>query len=118
MSTPAIATDALTKTYGTRSVVRDFTFRVNPGEVYALVGPNGAGNTTVIRMLAGLTFPTSGQVHIHGKDPHQHPALRRELGAVVVAPAAFYLNLTGNANLRLHADLTGGVEPGRINEVL
>jgi len=118
MSTPAIATDALTKTYGTRSVVRDLTFRVNPGEVYALVGPNGAGKTTVIRLVAGLAFPTSGQVRILGKDPHQHPAVRRELGAVVEAPAAFYPYLTGRANLRLHADLAGGVEPGRIDEVL
>lgn len=118
MATPAIASDALTKSYGNRTVVDDFTFRVNPGEVYALVGPNGAGKTTVIRLVAGLAFPTSGQVSILGKDPHQHPAVRRELGAVVEAPAAFYPYLSGRANLRLHADLAGGVEPGRIDEVL
>src|SRR5690554_468568 len=118
MATPAIASDALTKTYGTRTVVDDFTFRVNPGEVYALVGPNGAGKTTVIRLVAGLAFPTSGQVRSLGKDPHQHPSVRRELGAVVEAPAAFYPYLTGRANLSLHADLAGGVEPGRIDEVL
>lgn len=118
MATPAIASDALTKSYGNRTVVDDFTFRVNPGEVYALVGPNGAGKTTVIRLVAGLAFPTSGQVRILGQDPHQQPAVRRELGAVVEAPAAFYPYLTGRANLRLHADLAGGVEPGRIDEVL
>src|SRR5690606_5059578 len=61
---------------------------------------------------------TSGQVRILGKDPHQHPAVRRELGAVVEAPAAFYPYLTGRANLRLHAELAGGVERGRIDEVL
>ncbi len=118
MATPAIASDSLTKSYGDRTVVDDFTFRVNPGEVYALVGPNGAGKTTVIRLVAGLAFPTSGQVRILGKDPHQHPTVRRELGAVVEAPAAFYPYLTGRANLKLHADLAGGVEPGRIDEVL
>ncbi len=118
MSTPAIATAALTKTYGTRSVVRDLTFTVNPGEVYALVGPNGAGKTTVIRLVAGLAFPTSGEVRILGRNPHQHPSVRRDMGAVVEAPAAFYPYLTGRANLRLHAELAGGVEPGRIDEVL
>lgn len=118
MPTPAIATDALTKKYGNRTVIDDFSFRVNPGEVYALVGPNGAGKTTVIRLVAGLAFPTSGEVRILGKDPHQHPSVRRELGAVVEAPAAFYPYLTGRANLRLHADLAGGVEGGRIDEVL
>ncbi|MFA5552805.1 MAG: ABC transporter ATP-binding protein [Trueperaceae bacterium] len=118
MATPAIASDALTKSYGTRTVVDDFTFRVNPGEVYALVGPNGAGKTTVIRLVAGLAFPTSGEVRILGEDPQQTPSVRRELGAVVEAPAAFYPYLTGRANLRLHADLAGGVERGRIDEVL
>lgn len=118
MSTPAIASERLTKVYGKRQVVKDFTFRVNPGEVYALVGPNGAGKTTVIRLVSGLAFPTSGTVSIMGKDPHLRPEVRRELGAVVEAPAAFYPYLTGRANLQLHASLAGGVEPGRIAEVL
>ncbi len=118
MSTPAIASERLTKVYGKRQVVKDLTFRVDPGEVYALVGPNGAGKTTVIRLVTGLAFPTSGSVSILGMDPHQKPEVRRQLGAVVEAPAAFYPYLTGRANLRLHADLAGGVERGRISEAL
>lgn len=117
-STPAIASERLSKAYGNRQVVKDFTFRVNAGEVYALVGPNGAGKTSVIRLVTGLAFPTSGTVSILGCDPHQKPEVRRHLGAVVEAPAAFYPYLTGRANLQLHADLAGGVEPGRIGEVL
>lgn len=118
MATPAIAIDSLTKQYGRRTIVHDLTFEVNPGEVYALVGPNGAGKTTIIRLVAGLAFPSSGSVRILGEDPHVKPAVRRELGAVVEAPAAFYPYLTGRANLQLHASLAGGVEPGRIDEVL
>src|SRR5690606_15415125 len=118
VTTPAIESTTLTKSYGGRPIVRDLTFQVNPGEVYALVGPNGAGKTTVIRLVSGLAFPTSGEVRLMGKDPHQHPEVRRSLGAVVEAPAAFYPFLTGRANLKLHADLAGGVEPGRIDEVL
>lgn len=118
MPDPSIETDRLTKRYGSRPVVRDLTFRVRPGEVYALVGPNGAGKTTVIRLVSGLAFPSSGAVRMLGHDPHQHPAVRRRLGAVVEAPAAFYPYLSGRANLRLHARLAGGVEETRIAEVL
>jgi ABC-2 type transport system ATP-binding protein len=118
MTAPSIETTSLTKRYGRRPVVRDFTFRVEPGQVYALVGPNGAGKTTVIRLVSGLAFPTSGSVRMLGQDPHEHPEVRRRLGAVVEAPAAFYPYLTGRANLRLHARLAGGVAESRIREVL
>jgi ABC-2 type transport system ATP-binding protein len=118
MSAPAIETSRLTKRYRGRPVVRDFSFAVAPGEVYALVGPNGAGKTTIIRLVAGLAFPSSGTVRVLGLDPHEHPSVRRRLGAVVEAPAAFYPYLTGRANLRLHGRLAGGVAEGRIGEVL
>jgi ABC-2 type transport system ATP-binding protein len=118
MPTPAIETEQLTKRYGARPIVRDLSFQVNPGEVYALVGPNGAGKTTVIRLVAGLAFPTSGKVRMLGQDPHQQPAVRRKLGAVVEAPAAFYPYLSGRGNLRLHGRLAGGVAETRIQEVL
>lgn len=115
---PAIRTERLTKRYGRRPIVRDLTFHVRPGEVYALVGPNGAGKTTVIRLVSGLAFPSEGTVEMLGKDPQQHPDVRKRLGAVVEAPAAFYPYLTGRANLRLHARLAGGVDPGRIDALL
>ena len=118
MSPPAIETERLTKRYGRRPIVRDFSFRVQPGEVYALVGPNGAGKTTVIRLVAGLAFPTSGTVRMLGVNPHEQPRIRRKLGAVVEAPAAFYPYMTGRGNLQLHARLAGGVPASRIGEVL
>jgi len=118
MSTPAIEAINLTKSYGGRKIVRDLSFEVNPGEVYALVGPNGAGKTTVIRLVSGLAFPTSGSVKLLGQDPHSAPKVRRSLGAVVEAPAAFYPYLTGRGNLRLHGNLAGGVGDDRIDEVL
>ena len=114
----AIEVEKLTKLRGKRPVVREVSFHVNPGEVYALVGPNGAGKTTVIRLLTGLIFPTSGTVKLLGQDPLSVPAVRRKLGAVVEAPAAFYPYLTGRANLHLHAQLAGGVDEARIGEVL
>lgn len=118
MASAAIETERLTKAYGPRPIIRELTFHVDPGEVYALVGPNGAGKTTVIRLVSGLAFPTSGSVRLLGVDPHQQPQVRRRLGAVVEAPAAFYPYLTGRANLELHARLSGGVPASRITEVL
>ncbi len=115
---PAIETVRLTKRYGKRPIVRDLTFQVRAGEVYALVGPNGAGKTTVIRLVSGLAFPSSGTVRMLGEDPHERPSVRRRLGAVVEAPAAFYPYLTGRRNLRLHGRLAGGVPERRIDEVL
>ncbi len=115
---PAIETVRLTKRYGKRPIVRDLTFQVRAGEVYALVGPNGAGKTTVIRLVSGLAFPSSGTVRMLGEDPHERPSVRRRLGAVVEAPAAFYPYLTGRRNLRLHGRLAGGVADRRIDEVL
>ena len=106
----SIETEGLTKRYGSRPVVRDITFRVSPGEVYALVGPNGAGKTTIIRLVSGLAFPSSGSVRLLGVDPFEKPAVRRQLGAVVEAPAAFYPYLTGRGNLKLHARLAGRCE--------
>jgi ABC-2 type transport system ATP-binding protein len=114
----AIETQQVSKRYGRRSVVQDVTFRVEPGEVYALVGPNGAGKTTVIRLVSGLAFPSSGVVRLLGVDPHEQPAVRRRLGAVVEAPAAFYPYLSGRQNLRLHARLAGRVPESRLGEVL
>lgn len=118
MDTAAIEATGLTKAYGGRPVVRDLSFRVNPGEVYALVGPNGAGKTTVIRLVSGLAFPTAGSVKMLGVNPFASPEVKRHLGAVVEAPAAFYPYLTGRANLRLHARLAGEVNEARISEVL
>lgn len=114
----AIETKSLNKRYGTRPIIRDLTFAVHPGEVYALVGPNGAGKTTVIRLVSGLAFASSGTVRMLGQDPHETPSVRRRLGAVVEAPAAFYPYLTGRSNLLLHARLAGGVATSRVREVL
>lgn len=117
------------KKYGRHMVIEAVSFTVPPGQVYALAGPNGSGKTTLIRLLTGLSFPTSGRVFLSGQDVHLGgPLVRQHLGAVVEAPAAFYPHLTGRDNLRAHARLAGrrGWAPGgtfviddnRVREVL
>jgi ABC-2 type transport system ATP-binding protein len=64
----AILTDRLTKTYGGRRVVNALTLRVAPGTVYGLLGRNGAGKSTTLRMLVGLVHPDAGRAEILGDD--------------------------------------------------
>ncbi|MFN3265495.1 MAG: ABC transporter ATP-binding protein [Deinococcales bacterium] len=107
---PAIEAVKVTKRYGRYPILDRVSFKVLPGEVYALAGPNGAGKTTLIRIITGLSFPSSGNMKLMGQDVHAGGSkVRHALGAVVEAPAAFYPHMTGRENLIAHAKLAGGV---------
>ena len=68
---------AVTKTYGAVTAIRDVTLALEPRRVTALLGPNGAGKTTAVKLLLGLTRPTSGRVALFGEDPRSLAARRR-----------------------------------------
>src|SRR5437879_5700380 len=73
-----IETLGLTKQYGSTIALRSLDLQVRKGEVYGLLGPNGSGKTTAIRLLLGLLRPTSGTCRIAGLDSwHQSVAVRR-----------------------------------------
>jgi len=114
----AISVDNVSKRYGLRPIIRDLNMEIKSGEVYALVGPNGAGKTTIIRLITGLAFPSSGKINLLGIDPIRNPKIKKHLGAVVEAPAAFYPYMSGRQNLKLHAKLIGNISKERIAEVL
>ncbi|MHA1484854.1 MAG: ATP-binding cassette domain-containing protein, partial [Candidatus Thorarchaeota archaeon] len=58
----------LTKVFNEFIAVKNLSFQVNPGEIYGLLGPNGSGKTTTMRMLLGLLQPTAGSARISGHD--------------------------------------------------
>jgi ABC-2 type transport system ATP-binding protein len=89
----------LSKRYGKRYVLRAVSLDVQAGKVHALVGVNGAGKTTLLRLATGLAYPSSGTVRLLGYDPSKNPYVKRALGAVIEAPAAFYPYLSGRDNL-------------------
>lgn len=62
----AIATSQLTKRYDRAIAVNEVDLRVKPGEIYGLMGINGAGKTSLVKMLAGIEIPTKGEIHYHG----------------------------------------------------
>ena len=111
----AIVADALTKRYGRVAAVDDVSFDVARGEIVGFLGPNGAGKTTTLRMLAGLIRPTRGRGEVLGQ--RVPGASLREVGTMIEEPS-FYPYMTGRDNLRHAALLHGGVEPGRVEEVL
>lgn len=102
-----IKTCGLTKKYGEQSSVSDLSIHVRKGRIYGLLGRNGAGKTTTMRMLLGLTAPSSGHVKIFGK-PLQgnEKSILPRIGSLIEAPG-FYPNLTGTENLQIFADLRG-----------
>ncbi|HEY7324346.1 MAG TPA: ABC transporter ATP-binding protein, partial [Streptosporangiaceae bacterium] len=102
----------LTKRYGTLLVVDGVSLDVREGDRYGFLGPNGCGKTTVIRMLLGLVYATSGTIEVLGQPvPRRVDVVLPQIGALVEAPAG-YPHLSGRANLRL-IDAAGARVPGQ-----
>ena len=98
---------SLTKTFGGRPVLRDLDFFAFQGEFVALLGPNGSGKTTFLRILASLSRPTFGQVRIAGHVlPAQAAGVRRRLGFVSHQPL-LYGDLSAEENLRFFGRMYG-----------
>ena len=102
-----IETRHLTRQYGTQKSVSDLNIHVKKGRVYGLLGRNGAGKTTTMKMLLGLTEPTSGEIELWGKPlrGNEKEVLPR-IGSLIESPG-FYPNLTATENLRIFAALRG-----------
>ena len=109
-----LRTRALTKRYGGRTALEDLSLSLESGQIYALVGPEGAGQTTLLRLLAGLCLPTSGSLSLFGETaPSRLNRARKRVGFLVDAPIAVeYLSL--RQNLELQAPLTGRREESRL----
>src|SRR3569833_3711290 len=79
----------VTKQFGEVAAVKDVTFSVKEGELMALLGPSGGGKTTVLRMIAGLEMPTSGDVFIRGQRVNDVSVRERNIGFVFQSYALF-----------------------------
>jgi ABC-type multidrug transport system ATPase subunit len=96
-----IVTHGLTKSFGSFLAVDGVDLDVREGDRYGFLGPNGSGKTTVIRMLLGLVYATSGEIRILGERmPARAARVLPQVGALIEGPSA-YPHLSGRANLRL-----------------
>lgn len=118
---PVVATEDLTHRYGERAALAGVTLRIDRGEIFGLLGPNGGGKTTLFKILATLLVPTGGQVTIYGHDLAREAShIRRHLGVVFQHPS-LDPKLTAAENLHHHGHLYGmrGRElRGRANALL
>ncbi len=102
----AIEARALVKRFGETTALAGLTFGVAPGELYGLVGPDGAGKTTTIRALAGLLQQDEGEARILGADPLRGGPVRESLG-VMPQQYTLYRDLSVAENLRFFGLLYG-----------
>lgn len=102
-----IHAQGLTKVFGDRKVVNDLSFMVYSGELYALLGDNGAGKTTSINMLTTLLSPTEGKFSICGHDGIKDSEAAKSCFGVVSQDVAIYQELTAYENLQFVASLYG-----------
>jgi len=108
----------LRKDFGARVAVNDLTLAVPRGEIFGLLGHNGAGKSTTIGMMLGQVWPTSGAVKVCGHDVTTHRARAlHKVGAIFEAPA-FYDYLSGWANLEILSHYTAPTSKERIREVV
>jgi ABC-2 type transport system ATP-binding protein len=100
-----IVAEGLTRTYGDVTAVDGVSFEVRPGEIFGLLGPDGAGKTTLFRMLCGVLAPTAGATRVAGLDSRAHPdEVKAKIGYMPQA-FALYRDLTVEENLRFAAEM-------------
>ncbi len=88
-----LTTENLTKTYGKKDAAKDINIHIKEGEIYGLIGRNGAGKTTVMRMISGLSSPTSGSYTLHGDN-------KIGVGVLIESPG-IYQNMSARENIKL-----------------
>ena len=105
MNAGILKAQGLCKSYKDKEVLHNLDLTIEPGKIYGLIGRNGAGKSTTLKLLCGLARPTMGEILLFGK-PVRDPVARRRVGALIEQPG-LYPDLSGRENLRLYATLLG-----------
>jgi ABC-2 type transport system ATP-binding protein len=105
-ASPVIDVERLTVTYGDFAAVREVSFHVQPGELYALLGTNGAGKTSTLEVVEGHRRATSGTVRIFGESPRDRRAVRARMG-IMLQESGFSPDLTVRESVGLIGELSG-----------
>lgn len=112
-----LTTDKLTKMYGKKAAAIDVDLKIGKGEIYGLIGRNGAGKTTILRMLSGLTKPTRGSFSIYGQSGEKAKSELKNVGVLIEEPGIFP-KLSAYDNLRVKCIALGCDSPEYINGLL
>ena len=109
----AISAEHLVRRFGSFTAVNDVTFRVEKGEIFGFLGPNGSGKTTVIKMLTGLLPLSGGSAHVEGLDVRTDSEAVRERIGYMSQNFSLYYDLTVEENLRFYGRIYS-LEPARL----
>lgn len=101
-----LTTDNLTKVYGDRRAADSISLHIKKGDVYGLIGRNGAGKTTILKMICGLSHPTSGSVTFLGKTGAELSREMHKIGSLIESPSLF-LKMSAYQNLKIKCILCG-----------
>ena len=113
-----IETENLSKIYSNNRVVDSINMHVEKGKIYGLLGKNGAGKTTTMCMLLNLTYPSSGEIFLFGKNSKKHSKeIYSNIGSIIETPG-FYENLTAYENLKVISKLRRDFNSVRIKLAL
>jgi len=112
--------DGLTKKYGQKAALSNFSFELRGGEIVGLIGRNGAGKTTLMNCIAGNIFSDAGNVFMNDKDVMKYHDVRRDIGIMIDASFIGYLSAVENLKLLLITEGYSNKQEieNRINEVL
>lgn len=117
MSEYLLQTACLTKKYGRQNAVDSLSLNIKKGSIYGLIGRNGAGKTTFMKMISGLAKPTSGEIKLFGDNSGESPAQQSRIGALIETPG-IYDDMTAFDNMKMKAIAMGVYNKEKINELL
>ena len=110
-----LKTDSLTKVYGRNTVVDHVSMRIDQGDIYGLIGRNGAGKTTFMKMIGAIAAPTSGTYEFFGEKDNSKTLPR--IGCLIESPS-LYSELTVYENMMFYNKLLGITDPRNIDEII
>lgn len=112
-----LQTNELTKTYGSKIAADKVSLHIRKGEVYGLIGRNGAGKTTILKMICGLSHPTSGTFTFLGKENKNLGKEMKKIGSLIETPGLF-LKMTAYENVKLKCLSLGKNDKEYVNSLL
>ncbi|SHL36169.1 ABC-2 type transport system ATP-binding protein [Desulfatibacillum alkenivorans DSM 16219] len=117
MMQPAIASENLSKSFGPVAAVDGLTLSVDHGEIFGLVGPDGAGKTTTMRLLTSIMDPDSGQARVCGRDTVSEAEAVKERIGYMSQRFGLYPDLSVMENMEFYADIYGVPRKGRAEKI-
>lgn len=118
MAVNMIELESVSKKFAEQTVLANVNMSVKEGEIVGLLGPNGSGKTTMIRLMNGVITPTSGRLSVSGMDPQMNGDEIRKISGILTENAGLYHEMSGIDNLTFFAKLYGHYDKKQIESLL